>query len=100
MPIPASDNFASQCVPLDTNVVSVPCEANCNNRAVTQAYEPFLNPLQERALKQGNPALLPAITVCRQQLWRGCVIDAPVHPFNVNLYRRDCFLAKPRKTFG
>ena len=100
MSVEASDDFVSPCVSLDANVVSVPCSADCNNKAVSQTCEPFLNPLQQRAVKQGSPAVLPAMTVCRQQLWRGCVRSGCLHPFNIDLYRRDCFRAKPRKTFG
>jgi len=93
-----SEEYISPCVEIDGD--GFPCDADCNEEVLSQYYEPYGTALQGRSNVVVDGAYLPAITVCRQQLWRRCKTMDPAHPNNRKLYERACRYAPPRVVYG
>jgi len=72
------------------DIDGIRCIADCNREVTWKYYTPFPDP---PLANDQNGAYVPAITVCRQQLWRDCPKKEPLHPYNEDLYKQDCYLS-------
>jgi hypothetical protein len=93
-----STDYISPCVEVDGD--GLPCDADCNDQVLSQYYEAYGTSLSGRSNTLADGAYLPAVTVCRQELWRRCKQMAPAHPYNPKLYERACRFAPPRVAYN
>lgn len=89
--------MSEPCQPIDAD--GFPCDADCNDIAVSQYHEAYGNIFSGRSLRPANDALVPAVTVCKQSLWKPCS-GTNFHQYNRGLYARECSKYKFRKRFN
>lgn len=92
--------LAVTCAKVDVD--GVLCSADCNDNLLGLQLPAYKNRQQGKAIYLESKALVPAVTVCKQDLWQSCETFNATnreHVKNADLFKRRCKSNRKRITF-